>query len=160
MSDDKLYGANDQQWMAEVPLDYLKEGDKFVLRSRGMPVRVATGVADMDGHSVSERYGFRGGNYYYADNPEKSYINVRWDGIEYSKKGRFDFNLPVNHSLYIKDGVVFVSKEIAVRIALDQKQNSGLRSGNALQAEEMARGIKKAELLAQVAVIQQKIREL
>jgi hypothetical protein len=157
---DKLYGANDRHWLTEAPLGYLKEGDRFTLISSGLPVRVATGVADMDGHSVSEHYGFRAENDYYTRNPEENYVNVRWDGIEYCKKGSFGGNLPTNHSLYAKDGTVYVSKGIAARIALDQEHNAGLRNGKVLQAEEMARGIKKAELLAQVAVIQQKIKEL
>jgi hypothetical protein len=154
---DKLYGANDRHWLTKVPLDYLKEGDRFVLRSPTYVGQMATGVADMDGHSVSERYGFRGGNYYYADNPNENYVNVRWDGIEYSKKGSHDFKLPLNHSLYAKDGVVYVSKGIAVRIVLDQKQNAGLRSDKLDQA---VKDTKKRDLLAQVAVIQQKIKEL
>jgi hypothetical protein len=156
---DKLYGANDRHWLTEAPLDYLKEGDRFVLRKLHS-YDVATGVADMDGHSVSEHYGFRDGNDYYIRNPKEDYVNVRWDGIEYSKKGSHDFKLPLNHSVYNKDGTVYVSKKIAARVALDQEQNTALRNGKALQAEEMARGNKKAELLAQVAVIQKKIKEL
>lgn len=152
-----MYFANDRHWLTEVPLDYLKEGDSFTLMSYGLPVRVATGVADIDGHSVSESYGFRGGSYYYSDNPEKTYVNVRWDGIEYCKKGSFDFNLPLNHSLYIKDGTVLVSKEVAARIQLDQEQNDGIKND---KLDQSIREAKKRDLLAQVAVIQQKIKEL
>jgi hypothetical protein len=152
-----IYFDNDRHWLARVPLDYLKEGDRFVLRGAKYVSQLATGVADMDGHSVSDRYGFRGGNGYYIDNPEKNYINVRWDGIEYCKNGSFDFSLPLNHSLYAKDGTVYVSKEIAARIALDEEQNSGLRKDKLDQA---VKDTKKRDLLAQVAVIQQKIKEL
>jgi hypothetical protein len=154
---DPIYFANQQHWMTAVPLDYLKEGDRFALMSNGVLAKVATGVADMDGHSVSETYGFRSGNDYYTSNHQKSYINVRWDSIEYCKKGSFNFKIPLNHSLYNKDGVVYVNKEIAERVKLDQQQNAGIAAET---TEQKTREAKKAELLAQVATIEKQIREL
>lgn len=141
-----------------VPLNYLRKGDYFVATNArpekfvNTQLTVASGIADMDGHEVSDNYGFRAGNSYYHNNPSKDYLNVRFNGVEYGHDHK-----RVNDSLYLDDGwTVYVTRDVADRIALDVRHNQDWPAH-----QEAARlATQKAELLAQVAVLQQKIKEL
>jgi hypothetical protein len=157
---DLRYCANDRHWMTTLPLSYLKKGDRFTLQSNGVLAKVASGVADMDGHSVSASYGLRAGGTYYEEHPHEDYINVRWDGIDYSPAAGYHSGLPTNHSLYPKDGKVYVSREIADRVAKDRQYNIDLKNGKFDKVKSAVNEQKKRDLLAQVTKIEKQIREL
>lgn len=79
-----------------IPIDFLRKGDRFRAERVATPdgeMISLTGVAHMDGHSVSSNYGVRQGNTYWTDpdHPERNYINVHWDHIDYTHRyGRDD----------------------------------------------------------------------
>lgn len=67
----------------EISIDFLKEGDEFLAWDPYTRF-FRYGVAAQDGHMVSDEYGFRSGNTYYTDHPEKNYINVKWADMTYA----------------------------------------------------------------------------
>lgn len=139
-----------------IPLSYLHEGTRFV--AYGGNNAMMTGVAAMDGHAVSNRYGMRQGNTYYSDNPERNYINVWFDGVEYGnhpcdrdKRGN---RLPINSGLYERDKFrIFVDKDAYDRYKEDVKWTPQTD-------EEKAREAKKAALLAQIDALKAEAESL
>lgn len=69
----------------EIPFEYLRKGTRF--KSVNAQGKIVYGEAAMDGHQVSENYGVRTGNTYYTDRPDENYVNVRFDGNEYTSYG-------------------------------------------------------------------------
>lgn len=99
-----------EQFTRSVDFSYLKKGDSFLF-SPLSEYGVRLGIADMDGHAVSDTYGEGTGNVYYTRSyPEKNYINVRWEDQFYTKSNP-------NDSLIAKSpGLVFVSQSTYNRI--------------------------------------------
>lgn len=131
--------------LEEIPMGFLRKGDRFVA-TRGNVV--VTGVADMDGHMVSEDYGHRQGNDYYCTT-ETNYINVKLDGVRYPTDA-FDRNtsmyerddwkilvLPKAHKRYLEDKKW--TPAVATRAAEKQKLQDVL-----IQLEEQVREVRRA----------------
>lgn len=94
--------------LVKVSLDYLRKGDRFVAIAGFHQNQVSTGVVAMDGHGITN-------NAYYKDNPDEGYINVKFDGLEYT-------DLRPNDSIYSHENwIIYVSPEIAKRIDYDKK---------------------------------------
>lgn len=145
-----------------VPISYLKKGDRFTATRKTMTygasnsvIRVSSGVADMDGHAVSESYGLRQGNTFFLD-PERNYINVKWDGVSYGPNW-----VHPNDGIYEQDGFTFyVTEEVAKRVKDDIALNEQTAYEGRMAAAESVQAKKKRDLLAQVAVLQKQINEL
>lgn len=117
--------AGDFSYM--IPLAFLHEGTRFVA-TKGNITR--TGVTDIDGHRVSANYGFRQGNHYY-DDPDKDYINVKWDGYE----NTYHTARP-NSGLYVRDGFnVYVNKAAYDQYLVDLAYNDDLAANRAKEAK-------------------------
>lgn len=99
---------------SEVPMSYLKKGDRIRLVSTAR-LEVLYATVDMDGHRVSTEYGSRTGNTYYED-PEKNYINVKFDHTSYR-------SYHPNGSIRERDGWrIFVNTDTARRISGDMRE--------------------------------------
>lgn len=144
-----------------IPMSYLREGDRFVAINAGLyGIVVVTGVADMDGHKVSSRYGSRVGNRYF-EAVEQNYINVLFDGLDYGLH-RSDYR--VNSGMYERDGWTFyVSPEIHARYIEDAEWNrrwGTWETYNLAQNADAVLEAKKRRLQEQVAQLQKEIEEL
>jgi hypothetical protein len=125
-----------------IPLNYLREGDRFVailiepVKFAASEIRVVAGEAAMDGYWVSESYGFRVGNKYAEAHPESEYINVALDGIEYG-----GFN-KTSDTLYAADGwCVYVTHTVYNRYTEDLRLNNNWETNKKverLQGERLA----------------------
>lgn len=113
--------TNGEIFEHQVDMNFLRKGDRFAAVSKKATSRgtakIRIGTADMHGHAVSTSYGWVSNNHYY-DDPEKKYINVKWDGVDYSK----DAWKHPNDSIYEREQNVFVTQETVERIRKDQRE--------------------------------------
>lgn len=147
--------------LKSIPLGMLKKGDKFVASkpSPFMGVAICSGVADMDGHLVSESYGFRTGNNHYLE-ASKNYINVRFDGEVYGENWEHP-----NDTLKQRDGwTIWVTSEVRLRVDQDVLYNADLAKVTAAKSqeekEEADRAVKKLDLLNQIAKLKRQVEAL
>ena len=147
--------------MRTIPLGTLKKGDRFVATkpSAFNGVIVRAGVADMDGHLVSEDYGFRMGNNHYL-NPKENYTNVKFDGETYGPNWKHP-----NDSLNERDGwTVWVTADIRLRVDNDVLYNADLQNNLITkireEKQEQDRAAKKLELLSQIAKLKREVEGL
>lgn len=145
-----------------VPIGYLKKDDRFVATKFALGdgvmnkvLSVVSGVADMDGHMVSEQYGLRRGNKAFCDF-ETSYINVKFDGATYGPDW-----VHINDGMYERDGYTFyVTDEVAERVKFDIYLNEAMAQAERTNAASLLNQRKKQQLLDQVAILQKQINEL
>lgn len=142
-----------------IPIDYLREGDRFVARGRGRVVMVS-GVAAMDGNSVSDRYGFRTNGNSIAG---AQYINVRLDDPTKPYGDPYAWNHP-NDTLYDEDWTFFVVPTIFARYREDVAYNKNLKAQREAEAKlsdaERAKRDKKVALVAAINNAKRTIAEL
>lgn len=129
-----------------ISLDFLREGDEFLAfdpKTRFF----RHGVANMDGHGVSEHYGVRAGNTYYFGHPEKNYINVKWSDMTYawpSFAGKFHTEVDgvwqgPNSTINETEGlVILVRLDVSRRVSEDMDINQTAEKKERLMAEALA----------------------
>jgi hypothetical protein len=134
-----------------IPLGYLREGDEFITWDPDTRY-FRQGVAHMDGHMVSEHYGFRAGNTYYTDNPQCNYINVRWSDMEYEWPSSRSFHTKIdgvwigpNQTIYQKDNRVILVKEDVYERAWDDMATNNTKSNKALLLAEALAEVETAQ---------------
>lgn len=125
-----------------IPLNYLREGDRFVadllepVKFAASEIRIVAGEAAMDGYWVSDTYGFRVGNKYAETHPENEYINVKLDGVEYGSV------IKSSDTLYAADGwCVYVTHTVYNRYTEDLRLNNNWETNKKierLQGERLA----------------------
>lgn len=126
------------QFQNAIPFSYLHKGTKFKAVSPTKldeTPRIRYGVADMDGHFVSENYGIRVGNTYYTKKyPEKNYINVKYDGEKYG------IYTP-NESIQVhEDLTIYVDDDAFAQYLADLEENEQRARG-----DEQAQARREAE---------------
>lgn len=110
--------TTEADFTTKADISYLREGDRILVNKNNSDLyRLA--VATMDGHAVSDTYGLRAGNDYYAKNVDRNYINVRFDGVEYGTPHSWKHP---NDSVYAKDNTVYVTAATAARIRRDKSE--------------------------------------
>lgn len=141
-----------------VPMSYLHKGTAFIAKTTGAGIVLVSGVAAMDGHAVSDNYGLRKENPYYASNPERNYINVWFDGVNYGKhpvdSDEHGNRLDINSGMYEKDGWSFyVDKAAWVQYKEDLKWKP-------VSDEEQKREARKAHLVSEMERLKKEIEDL
>jgi len=136
------------QFQNAIPFSYLHKGTKFKAVSPTKldeTPRIRYGVADMDGHLVSENYGERVGNTYYTKKyPEKNYINVKYDGEKYG------IYTP-NESIQVhEDLTIYVDDDAFAQYLADLEENeqraaAAQKSSQRVAAEAALRDATKAQ---------------
>jgi hypothetical protein len=146
-----------------IPMGYLHEGDSFVaVRYNGNKRQVVAGVAHMDGHMVSETYGFRPHNNTHYTTPETEYINVHLDGLTY--KPMLSEHWP-NTGLSTAEGwTIYVGKPEYEQFLKDSDTNENLRRirlADTLEAKMAARrALTRASLEGDIAAMEEKIQSM
>jgi hypothetical protein len=132
-----------------VPMSFLRKNTRFTaVAEKNNRMVIVTGVTDMDGHMVSDRYGHRVGNHYFTvEHPDMAYINVKLDGVEYA-------SMHPNTTMRYSDGWVFYVDRAAC------KQYDLDRTWKPETAEDAARQAKKEELQRQLDSIKRQLDEL